>query len=392
MSPNETSDRSRLPDAAVDELVTTSVDIGDGRRALCRQMHSGSFARRILAGEWPAGPARGASRRRSDKGVGAKLLEWPHVSLCGQRAIASLFFYLWETEVVVRHSPLRASLSLFRRPPDDRFLVPALLSDGREVNLGGGAHEMMWFDVTPRKAIPGSSGGRSSLLPPIALKQRTPFSLLGNEVTRHPYVSFDAGHRSGLGTAFMSLRPPTFCVPSSEHLPLIPSRMPPSVSSLHLWSPTVMTNRTGVLGVAPLRRSTSPKHLLCPIKPRRQKGYLLFDGRRAMTAATSPNALRRKAQTLQVAGPVGPRLTRLLLGLGVNPTMCEVGDEAAGEAVALVEEAAVVEAGGGDVRRLAMLPVVFIGGRLLGGLDRLVAVHITGELVPILKEAGALWL
>ncbi|URE30340.1 Glutaredoxin [Musa troglodytarum] len=75
---------------------------------------------------------------------------------------------------------------------------------------------------------------------------------------------------------------------------------------------------------------------------------------------------------------------RLLLGLGVNPTVCEFGDEAAGEAVAL--------AGGGDVRRLAMLPVVFVGGRLLGGLDRLVAVHITGELVPILKEAGALWL
>ncbi|URE30346.1 Glutaredoxin [Musa troglodytarum] len=67
---------------------------------------------------------------------------------------------------------------------------------------------------------------------------------------------------------------------------------------------------------------------------------------------------------------------RLLLGLGVNPTVCEFGDEAAGEAVALVEE----------------LPVVFVGGRLLGGLDRLVAVHITGELVPILKEAGALWL
>ncbi|CAL9086070.1 unnamed protein product [Musa acuminata var. zebrina] len=83
---------------------------------------------------------------------------------------------------------------------------------------------------------------------------------------------------------------------------------------------------------------------------------------------------------------------RLLLGLGVNPTVCEFGDEAAGEAVSLVEEAAVFEAGGGDVRRLAMLPVVFVGGRLLGGLDRLVAVHITGELVPILKEAGALWL
>ncbi|RRT64024.1 hypothetical protein BHE74_00053102 [Ensete ventricosum] len=59
---------------------------------------------------------------------------------------------------------------------------------------------------------------------------------------------------------------------------------------------------------------------------------------------------------------------RLLLGLGVNPALCELGEEE-------------------DI-----LPVVFVGGRLLGGIDRLVAVHITGELVPILKDAGALWL
>ncbi|URE12465.1 Glutaredoxin [Musa troglodytarum] len=59
---------------------------------------------------------------------------------------------------------------------------------------------------------------------------------------------------------------------------------------------------------------------------------------------------------------------RLLQELGVNPALCELGEEA------------------------DMLPVVFVGGRLLGGIDRLVAVHITGELVPILKDAGALWL
>ncbi|RLN30412.1 hypothetical protein C2845_PM05G29680 [Panicum miliaceum] len=68
---------------------------------------------------------------------------------------------------------------------------------------------------------------------------------------------------------------------------------------------------------------------------------------------------------------------RLLQGLGVNPAVHEVAGEA--------EHAGIVD---GDVA----LPAVFVGGRLLGGLDRLMAVHISGELVPILKEAGALWL
>jgi glutaredoxin-related protein len=35
---------------------------------------------------------------------------------------------------------------------------------------------------------------------------------------------------------------------------------------------------------------------------------------------------------------------------------------------------------------------VFIGGNLFGGLDRIMATHISGELVPILKQARALWL
>ena len=72
---------------------------------------------------------------------------------------------------------------------------------------------------------------------------------------------------------------------------------------------------------------------------------------------------------------------RLLQGLGVNPAVHEVADEAA--------LAGVAPAGGAEA---AALPAVFVGGKLLGGLDRLMAVHIAGELVPILKKAGALWL
>uniref|UniRef100_A0ACD5T7E0 Uncharacterized protein n=1 Tax=Avena sativa TaxID=4498 RepID=A0ACD5T7E0_AVESA len=71
---------------------------------------------------------------------------------------------------------------------------------------------------------------------------------------------------------------------------------------------------------------------------------------------------------------------RLLQGLGVNPAVHEVADEAELASLASAE---------GEV---AALPAVFVGGRLLGGLDRLMAVHISGELVPILKDAGALWL
>ncbi|XP_040380370.1 monothiol glutaredoxin-S9-like [Oryza brachyantha] len=69
---------------------------------------------------------------------------------------------------------------------------------------------------------------------------------------------------------------------------------------------------------------------------------------------------------------------RLLQGLGVNPAVHEVAGEA--ELAGVVAD--------GEVS----LPAVFVGGRFLGGLDRLMAVHISGELVPILKDAGALWL
>ncbi|PPD75068.1 hypothetical protein GOBAR_DD28001 [Gossypium barbadense] len=55
---------------------------------------------------------------------------------------------------------------------------------------------------------------------------------------------------------------------------------------------------------------------------------------------------------------------RLLLGHGANPVVCEVEEGK--------EEAAI--------------------GKMFGGLDRVMSTHISGELVPVLKDAGALWL
>lgn len=79
---------------------------------------------------------------------------------------------------------------------------------------------------------------------------------------------------------------------------------------------------------------------------------------------------------------------RLLLGLGVGPTVYDL-DQMAG-------------AGGGREIQAALaqllppgqppVPVVFVGGRLLGGVDKVMACHINGTLVPLLKQAGALWL
>ncbi|KAJ0052809.1 hypothetical protein Pint_02342 [Pistacia integerrima] len=70
---------------------------------------------------------------------------------------------------------------------------------------------------------------------------------------------------------------------------------------------------------------------------------------------------------------------RLLLGLGVNPAVYEVDEE---------DE---INKGNG-IDQKVQFPAVFIGGKLFGGLDRIMATHISGELIPVLKEAKALWL
>ncbi|KAF8660936.1 hypothetical protein HU200_057315 [Digitaria exilis] len=38
------------------------------------------------------------------------------------------------------------------------------------------------------------------------------------------------------------------------------------------------------------------------------------------------------------------------------------------------------------------VPAVFVGGNLIGSTDKVMALHLAGKLVPMLKAAGAIWL
>lgn len=75
---------------------------------------------------------------------------------------------------------------------------------------------------------------------------------------------------------------------------------------------------------------------------------------------------------------------RLFCGMGVSPAVHELDLDPLGNEL---ERALSCLLGGGTA-----LPVVFVGGKLVGAMDRVMASHINGTLVPLLKEAGALWL
>ncbi|XP_078441188.1 glutaredoxin-C5-like [Wolffia australiana] len=78
---------------------------------------------------------------------------------------------------------------------------------------------------------------------------------------------------------------------------------------------------------------------------------------------------------------------KLFCGMGVSPAVHELREDdplAKEIAAALIRMTGGAAAAGG--------PVVFIGGKLVGAMDRVMAAHIRGSLVPLLKDAGALWL
>ena len=77
-------------------------------------------------------------------------------------------------------------------------------------------------------------------------------------------------------------------------------------------------------------------------------------------------------------------IKRLFCGMGVNPTVYELDEDPRGKDL----ERALMRLLGGS----PAVPVVFIGGKLVGPMDRVMACHINGSLVPLLKDAGALWL
>ncbi|KAI5670977.1 hypothetical protein M9H77_11341 [Catharanthus roseus] len=77
---------------------------------------------------------------------------------------------------------------------------------------------------------------------------------------------------------------------------------------------------------------------------------------------------------------------QLLFGLGVGPTVVELDLDAAGSEIhSLLFQLA-------RKGQRQSLPAVFVGGKFLGGIETVMACHINGTLVPLLKDAGALWL
>ncbi|PKI68045.1 glutaredoxin-C9-like [Punica granatum] len=81
---------------------------------------------------------------------------------------------------------------------------------------------------------------------------------------------------------------------------------------------------------------------------------------------------------------------RLLFGLGVGPTIIELdeldvgGGSASGDIQAVLKQLA--------AEGQQTIPTMFVGGKYLGGIETLMACHINGTLIPLLKDAGALWL
>lgn len=96
---------------------------------------------------------------------------------------------------------------------------------------------------------------------------------------------------------------------------------------------------------------------------------------------------------------------RLLCSLGVSPTVHELDHHADGtymeKALRLLEAPPPPTQNNNNRKNnsrssnaadTAAVPTVFVGGKLLGGLDKVLATHVSGDLVPRLKQAGALWL
>lgn len=76
----------------------------------------------------------------------------------------------------------------------------------------------------------------------------------------------------------------------------------------------------------------------------------------------------------------------LLHGHGVNPAVVNVDEQ--NEARLGADLAEMI----GEDGSSRQFPVVFVGGELMGGLEEIMGAHISGELVPKLRQARALWL
>lgn len=78
-------------------------------------------------------------------------------------------------------------------------------------------------------------------------------------------------------------------------------------------------------------------------------------------------------------------MKKLLATIGVNPTVIELDDHE----IASLPHTSDDDDLASSLRNRS--PAVFIGGSFVGGLESLVALHVSGHLVPKLVQVGALY-
>ncbi|RID79208.1 hypothetical protein BRARA_A01970 [Brassica rapa] len=72
----------------------------------------------------------------------------------------------------------------------------------------------------------------------------------------------------------------------------------------------------------------------------------------------------------------------LFIDFGVNPAIFELDEITRGKEI----EHALAQLGCSPT-----VPVVFIGGQLVGGANQVMSLHLNRSLIPMLKSVGALW-
>ena len=72
----------------------------------------------------------------------------------------------------------------------------------------------------------------------------------------------------------------------------------------------------------------------------------------------------------------------LFCDFGVNPAVYELDEIPGGRDI----EQALSRLG-----RSPTVPAVFIGGELIGGANEIMSLHLNRSLIPMLKNAGAIW-
>jgi glutaredoxin 3 len=86
---------------------------------------------------------------------------------------------------------------------------------------------------------------------------------------------------------------------------------------------------------------------------------------------------------------MGDVVTSLLINLGVNAAVHDLDRDPQGQEM---ERELASRLGAVAGRGSPAVPALFVGGHLVGGTNRVMELHLAGELVPMLKSAGALWL